>query len=192
MIAATITSTPVASQTGTNRAATTAVATNEEKRPPSADEATSTVRSGVLTKCRIQRAANGKGKPQAGVHSEQMGSAVSTIGERPLPSALQNGGAPQNVGFATMAITIRTRSAVSKRKTVKSRFTRLPTSGEVGPCSAAALSIRPSSGPTNPTPTIVAIAQPAMAKSIQNVPQPQLPFSTSTTPSAKSANRVGV
>ena len=52
-----------------------------------------------------------------------------------------------------MLITIRINSTVSKRKIMKSRFTRAATSGDVGPYFCAASSIRPSSGPTKPTPT---------------------------------------
>ena len=81
---------------------------------------------------------------------------------------------------------------MSKRKTAKSRFTRRPTSGDSGPSSCAALSIRPSSGPTKPTPTTVATAQPAMAKSIQNAPQPRSPFSISAAPNANAAKSAGV
>ena len=54
----------------------------------------------------------------------------------------------QENGFAVMSIAMRTSSAVSNRKTVKSRFTRRPTSGDSGPSFCASSPIRPSSGPT--------------------------------------------
>src|SRR5215475_11506592 len=84
MISATRMSTPVASHTGRKRAATTALATNDGKRPVSAEATSSTVRPGVLTDCRIQCGQEVKGTPRPDVHSEQMGAKVSTMGERHL------------------------------------------------------------------------------------------------------------
>src|SRR5262249_40169094 len=94
-------------------------------------------------------------------------------------------GAPvcQKDGFATISITIRISIAVSNRKTMKRRFPRRPTCGESGPYVAASLPIRPNSGPTKAMPTVAAIAHPTIAKLIQNVLQPQLPFSIRATPS---------
>src|SRR5262249_12066874 len=84
MIAATRMSTPVASQIGRKRAATMVLATNDGTRPLSPEVTSPTDRPGVLTDCRIQCGQEVKGTPRPDVHSEQMGSKVSTMGERRL------------------------------------------------------------------------------------------------------------
>ena len=63
-----------------------------------------------------------------------------------------------------MLITMSIRRAVSNRKIMKSRRTRRATSTDSGPCVRAASSILPNSGPTKPTPTTAAIAQPMSPK----------------------------
>ena len=82
MIAATITSAAVASQTGRKRAATTALATTCAERPTVAPSATRSLSPGEFMDRSIESGGTVESQPRPGVHSAHLELEVSTVTER--------------------------------------------------------------------------------------------------------------